>query len=113
MTTVTIIERKHSGRGIVFTLDGDPQQYYAAVCCDHATIQITDIMDQTCISVCEYHGKCIRQYDPVMTHTQRESFDQQFYGSGLNPVSDPCGDRNQRRRRSGYTTSRWYQARGL
>lgn len=113
MTTISIIERKHGGRGIVFTLDGDPQRYYAAVCCDHATIEITDIFDQTCVSVCEYHGKCLRQYDPVMTQTQRATLDQQFNNTlaDLNPATDPTGERQQHQRRSGYTTYNWHAAR--
>ncbi len=104
------IEHTHGGHGAKFTLDG--LSYWVSTCCAQAEVHITDEDARQCETVCPRHATTIRTYAPALTDERRAQLDWQVVGlDDSNPISDPFGDKQQRRRKSGYTTSKWHEAR--
>lgn len=111
--TPTVIERKHKGT-LTYFISNDIR-YCVTTCCEQAQIDIVDESRKQCRTICTVHYPVLRTYEMPLTDDERDALDSMINGTGggFNPVSDPHGARQQRRRHSGYTTSRWYQARGL
>jgi len=111
MTTVTITEWRHGGHGAIFVLDG--LRYYVPTCCGKAEVVLVDEDTRRCKVVCADHKTIARQYDPALTDAERAAQSERLASvPAFNPATDPHGEKQQRRRKSG-TTMRWYQARGL
>lgn len=107
------IEHKHSGKGATFGIDG--KRYYVTTCCELSEVEITDQDDRQCVTTCPNHSQTRRTYEPALTDDRRSQLDWQMYGSfdDRNPISDPDGEHQQRQRKSGATTFKWYASRGL
>jgi hypothetical protein len=110
------IEIRAGGHAAEFTLydsqAGDPRRYTVSLCCAEATVDLIDEDARQCLTSCPRHGDIQRQYSPAMTDEQRAEMNLRLSGlSSFNPASDPHGERQQRRRKSGSTTHRWYEAR--
>jgi hypothetical protein len=108
---VTILERKHAGKGITFAFSGDP--FYVETCCTLSTVDVVDQDKRQCVTHCPQHGSVRRQYDHVMTNEEKARINDLIFGTGtgFNPPSDPDGDHQQRTRKGGYSTFRWHEAR--